>query len=256
MILHGRTRTLIVDDDKEGVSKLQGLLAAEHDVEIVGSSANGTDAVRKIRSLDPDLVFLDAELPLLSGFQVIQHVGLQEMPVTIFVTENDEFALRAFDAQAADFLLKPFDHPRFTTALDRARSLIRLRQQHGLEQTLDHLLQTYSRAPLYPDRFLVKSGTRWDVVRPHEIDWIEAADNYVTLHIGTRNVLHRNTMKSLEGRLDPMQFVRIRHSVIVNVARINRVHQWSSNGYQVVLNDGTELLSTRSYKDRIRAFFL
>ena len=250
-----RITALIVEDEPLARERLQRLLEPEPDVEVVRACDEGTDAARAIAELRPDLVFLDIQIPGIDGFEVIARVGPERMPVTVFVTALDQHAVRAFEVQALDFLLKPYDAARFAAALGRAREVIRTRRLAGFQARLQALLETV-RAPLeYPARFMVRTGGQYLFVPAAEIEWIESADNYVSLHAGKRAYLLRDTLGGMEEKLDPARFVRIRASAIVNFDFVTAMRPWSGTEYELVLRDGTRLVSSRRYRDRVRAFF-
>ena len=245
-------KALVVDDEPLGRERVRALLERERDVEVVGECEDGVDAVEAIRTLGPDLVFLDVQMPEMDGFGVVEAVGPHRMPLVVFVTAYDQYALSAFEVNAVDYLLKPFDLDRFRTALERVRA--RLQQPVGEKwaENLASMLERVRRPSVdYPDRFLVRSGRRYVFVRVDEIDWIGAADNYLELHLGKRVHLLRETMSAMEGRLDPRRFMRIHRSAIVNVDRIRAIESWGKGEYLVVLTDGTQVNSSRAYRDRI-----
>ena len=196
------------------------LLATEDWVEIAGECDNGTDAIAAIQKLKPDLVFLDVQMPGATGFDVITNVGVDRMPPVVFVTAYDRYALRAFDVHALDYLLKPFDRERFQQALSRARQHLERHDAGELERRLLELVQDLRSPPQRPERFVIKSGGRVFFVRTDEIDWIEAAGNYVKLHVGAEAHLLRETMNALEAQLDPDVFFRIHRCHIVNIERV------------------------------------
>ena len=225
-------------------------LRGEPEVEIIGECANGLEAVAAIRKLAPDLVFLDVQMPEMDGFEVIEAVGVERMPRVIFVTAYDQYTLRAFEVHALDYLLKPFDRERFLKALNHARSsLERGEFNRQLVRLLDDRLA--ARKPL--ERLVIKSGGRIYFLNVDEVDWIEAADNYVELHVGRESHLLRETVSGLAARLDPGQFMRIRHSTIVNLERVKELRPLFRGEYLIVLRDGTELNSSRRYRKNLDA---
>jgi two-component system, LytTR family, response regulator len=247
-------RVLIADDEPLAREKLSQFLARETDVEVVASCADGEQTIEAILQSKPDLAFLDVQMPGMTGFDVVAAVGARRMPVTVFVTAFDEHALAAFQAHALDYILKPYDRPRLLEVLSRAREIIRLRRQSKLVPGLLALLEGEAR-PSYPARRVVKAGGRYVVVKTDDIDWIESADNYVALHLqGGQRYLLRDTISGIEAELDPERFLRIRSSAIVNVDRVVALKPWSGTEYQIFLSDGTELLTSRRYRDRVRGF--
>ncbi len=241
-------RALIVEDEPLMRERLRGLLAEEPDVECVGECANGTEAVAAIDADRPDLVFLDVQMPGLDGFEVIEAVGVERMPATVFVTAYDRYALKAFEVQALDYLLKPFNRPRFREALGRARA--RLRQGPGpeVQELLRGLLDDVRAASRPPRRLVVRADSRITLVKPEEVDWVEAAGNYVRLHVGKDEHLLRATMDGVEAQLPAGQFVRIHRSTIVNLERIQALEPTFHGDYVIQLRDGTELPLSRTYR--------
>ncbi len=251
-----KTRTLIVDDELLGRERMRQLLQPETEVEIIGECSNGREAVTAIQEKRPDLIFLDVQMPELDGFGVLQAIGGGPMPVVVFVTAHDKFALRAFEFHAVDYLLKPFDRSRFQAALRRALDQVKQRQGGSLDQRLSNLLAEF-KAPAKPlERLAVKSSGRVVFVRIEDIDWIEAADNYVDLHVGKQSHLLREKMSVLETRLAPDKFVRISRSTIVNVERLKELQPLYHGTYAVILQDGTRLTLSRNYRDKLQQFGL
>lgn len=251
-------RVLVVDDEPLARRSLRLLLEADSEVELVGECADGHEAAEAILRDEPDLVFLDVQMPEMGGFEALEAVGSAWAPVVIFVTAYDEHALRAFEFHALDFLLKPFGDERFRTALERAKREVRRGAMAELGRTVTTLLDERS-LPLATGRqstpwrgtlrrFVLRSGGRVQFLPADEVDWIEAADYYVRLHAGGRSHLVRHTMKELERGLDPRQFVRLHRSVIANVDRIQELHEGFKGGGTAVLRDGTELSISRRRK--------
>ncbi|MEW6367579.1 MAG: LytTR family DNA-binding domain-containing protein [Acidobacteriota bacterium] len=246
-------RVLIVDDEPWACKRIAGLLKDEPSIEIVGECADGEDAIARITELSPDLVFLDVQMPGVDGFDVIEAVGPEKMPLVIFATAYDKYALRAFDAHAVDYLLKPFDEDRFQRALARARKELQggaLAAQGSLRTLLDALRSERK----YLQRLVVKSGGRVLFLKATEVDWFEAAGNYITLHVGKDEYLLRETMNGLEPKLNPDQFVRIHRSTIVNLDRVKEMHPWFQGEQVVMLKDGKQLTVGRAFRDRLRRF--
>ncbi|HEV3470417.1 MAG TPA: LytTR family DNA-binding domain-containing protein [Pyrinomonadaceae bacterium] len=257
-----KIRALVVDDEPLARKNLRVLLEADPEVELVGEAGGGAEAVRLIRERAPDLVFLDIQMPELNGFDVIERVGAERMPVIVFVTAFDRFALRAFEVHALDYLLKPFDDARFEKALRQAKLQVEQRSVKELGERLVRLLaereggaapQPAPAQPQYLTRLLIKSAGRVFFLKADEIDWIGAEDYYVKLHVGRRSHLLRETMNELEARLDPQKFLRIHRSSIVNVERIKELHQLFNGDYSVVLQDGTELKLSRSRREHLQS---
>jgi len=246
---------LIVDDEPLARERLRTLLEQDPEIEIVGECGNGRAAVSAIQKRAPRLLFLDVQMPGLDGFGVLEAVGPERMPATIFVTAYDQYALRAFDFHAVDYLLKPFDRERFEKALRHAKAQILGPAQGEIHERLWALLQGLRPAPRYLDRLLVKSSGRVFFLRAAEVDWIEAAANYVRLHAGKENHLLRETMNSIEEKLDPAQFLRIHRSSIVNIERIKEMHPWFRGDHVLILRDGTRLTLSGSYRKQFEARF-
>jgi two-component system LytT family response regulator len=247
-----KIRTLIVDDEPLARERLRKLLAAEPDLEVVGECADGHEAVDAIEREAPDLVFLDVQMPELDGFGVLAAVQGPKLPVVIFVTAYSQHALRAFEVHALDYLLKPFDRERFQTALNRARAHLERAQTGELSRRLAALLAEWKPEAKATDRLAIKVAGRVIFVRTAEIDWVEAADNYVNLHVGAEAHMLRETMASLESRLDPKRFLRISRSTIVNVDRVKELQPMFHGDYTVILRNGARLTLTRGYRDKLQ----
>lgn len=243
-------RTLVVDDEPLARDKIKGFLSEEPDIELVAECDNGLSAVSAIRDKRPDLVFLDVQMPELNGFGVLKEVGDEDAPAVIFVTAFDQYALQAFDVHAMDFLLKPFDRARFRTAVDRARSQIVGNQTGHLRDKLSALLEDLEDKK-YLDRLVVKARGRVYFLKVGDVDWIEAAANYVKLHTGMESHTVRETMSNLETRLDPNKFMRIHRSTIVNIDRIEELRQLFHGDYAVVLKGGKSLAVSRGYREKL-----
>lgn len=236
---------LIVDDEAPGRQRLRELLARDPGVASIFEAANGVAAVELIRGRRPHLVFLDVQMPTLDGLQVVEEVGVEQMPCTVFVTAYDRHALSAFDANAVDYLLKPFGDERFEIAMAKVRSRVGLQPTAGLRA----LLETHK--PL--ERLVVRQGESTRLLRCADIDWIEAAGVYVNLHTREREWLHRAPLSQLEARLDPGVFVRIHRSTIVNLERIERLEGLSHGEFEVVLKSAKRLKLSRSYRPLLEA---
>jgi two-component system LytT family response regulator len=247
-----KIRTLVVDDEPLARERLTSLLSAEADMEVVGQCRDGEEAVKAIIEDSPDLVFLDVQMPAMNGFEVIEAVGSERMPLVVFVTAYDQHALRAFQVRALDYVLKPFDRERFQEAVQRARAHIQRDETGDLGRRLLALVKDLRRDQPKTDRLVVKSGGRLFFLRADEIDWIEAAGNYVRLHVGTTSHLLRETMNAIEGRLDPEKFFRIHRSRIVNMERIQEMQPWLNGEYAVVLRTGTRLTLSRGYREKLQ----
>lgn len=246
-----RVRAVIVDDEPLPRERIATLFAGHPEVEIVAECADGAEAVRVIAELKPDLIFLDIQMPGLDGFEVLEAVDNERLPAVIFVTAFEEYAVRAFEVSAIDYLLKPIDPARFDQALGRAME----RMSIGGQSSGDLLafLARWRAQRGFASRFVVRSGGKLTFVRPHEVDWIDAAGNYVRLHSGGRQHLIRETMKSVEARLDPDVFVRVHRSAIVNIDRVASLEPYFHGEYVVLMKDGSKLTSSRSHSARLRA---
>jgi two-component system LytT family response regulator len=247
-----KIKTIIVDDEALARGRLRQLLETETDIEIVSECSHGGEAVAAIKKESPQLVFLDVQMPELDGFGVLEKIRGEAMPVVVFVTAHDKFALKAFEVHAIDYLLKPFDKERFQAALKKARTHLKQSESSGLNERLSALLADLKPEARHPDRIAVKVSGRVLLVRTAEIDWVEAADNYLSLHIGSEAHLLRETMTGLEGRLDPKQFIRISRSTMVNVERIRELQPMFHGDYVVILRDGTKLNLSRGYRDKLQ----
>ena len=244
-------RTLIVDDEPLARERIRTLLRDEPDIELIGECADGKEAVAAIQGKNPELLFLDVQMPEMDGFAVLEAVGPERVPAVVFVTAYDRYALRAFDVHALDYLLKPFDRERFQKALERARAQVGERGKLG--DRLLALLKDIKEEPKHPQRFVIKSAGRVFFLRADEINWIEAAGNYVQLHVGSATHLMRETMGGLEARLDPEKFVRIHRSAIVQVDQLKEMQPAFHGDYIVILQDGTRLNLSRSYREKLQA---
>ena len=243
-------RVAIVDDERAAREALREYLAAEADIDIVAECANGFEAVKAVANLHPDLLLLDVQMPKLDGFEVLELVG-QETAV-IFTTAYDEYALRAFEVHALDYLLKPFGRERFRETLKHARASLERRRAGDLGRRLLALVNDIKPEAPKLDRLVVKSGGRVFFLRTDDLDWIEAAGNYVRLHLGEEAHLFRETMTRMEARLDTRRFVRIHRSRIVNTERIKELQPWFNGEYVVVLRNGTRLPLSRGYRDKLQ----
>lgn len=248
----GKIRTLIVDDEPLARDRVRALIQGQSDMELVGECGDGEEALEVIRRERPDLVFLDIQMPGMDGLEMLGQLGGGVMPAVIFVTAYDRFAIRAFELHALDYLLKPFDDERFDGALDRARAWLRREAPaDDLSVRLRSMLAQLRPPPPPVERLAVKSGGRVLLLRVEEIDWVEAADNYVNLHVGSESHLLRETMNALEQRLPSDRFVRIGRSTIVNMDRIKELQPLFHGEYAVILLDGTRVTLSRTYRDKL-----
>jgi two-component system LytT family response regulator len=236
------------------------LLERDPAVEVVGEAATGAEAAELIQRVRPDVAFLDVQMPGSTGFDALRQIEPAIAPAVVFVTAYDEYALRAFEVNAVDYLLKPYDDARFAAALQRAKEEVRRRQTDAvnsrLSQLLDYLEKNHdpaAGADSPGDRILLKSSGEIFFLKADEIDWIEAEGDYMKFHVGGRAHLMRETMARLEARLDPKRFIRIHRSTIVNIDRLRKLSPSFAGEYAVILHDGTRLKLSRGYHERIAA---
>jgi len=234
--------------------RIKRFLRDETGVEIIGECGNGTDAIAAIKKESPDLVFLDIQMPEKTGFDVVKSLN-GRMPAVVFVTAYDQYALQAFDVHALDYLLKPFTRERIHRAVSRARESIESRRMGNIDERLISLIADLKQEKKYLERLVVKTTGRVFFLRTEEIDWIEAAGNYVKLHVGRETHMIRETMNGIEGKLDPDKFLRIHRSTVVHIDRIKELHPMFSGDYAVILRDGTELALSRNYRERFLELF-
>ncbi|MBM3851535.1 MAG: response regulator transcription factor [Verrucomicrobia bacterium] len=253
-------RAIIVDDEPTARRGVRLLLERDPAIELVGEAATGLEAAELIRCVRPDLAFLDVQMPGSTGFDALRQIAPAIVPAVVFVTAYDEYALRAFEVNAVDYLLKPYDDARFAAALQRAKEEVRRRQTDAvnsrLSQLLDYLEKNHQSAPGEEgpgDRILLKSSGEIFFLKADEIDWIEAEGDYMKFHVGGRAHLMRETMARLEARLDPQRFIRIHRSTIVNIDRLRKLSPSFAGEYAVILHDGTRLKLSRGYHERIAA---
>jgi two-component system LytT family response regulator len=247
-------RTLIVDDEALARRTIRDLLAGDPDIDIVGEAGSGAEAVEQIRKMRPDLLFLDIQMPGMNGFEALAQIEADQMPATIFVTAFDQFAIKAFEVHALDYLLKPFTDRRFKEALREAKGHLELkavnRLGHELLAALAQRVELSARKNCLA-RFMIKTGGRIFFVNTADVDWISADDYYIKLHVGPKCHLLRMSMNELEHKLDPTNFLRIHRSTIVNFDRIKELQQNPNGDYVVVLKTGTELKLSRSRRERL-----
>ena len=246
---------VIVDDEELARQRIKDLLESHPAVRVVEECRTGREAVDSISKKRPDLVFLDINMPDLDGFGVIEEVGRERMPAVIFVTAYDQYAVRAFEASAIDYLLKPFDQARFHQAVERALDRYRSEQVGELGERMEKLLglgQLRSRPEpargTLSDRMVVRQSGTVHLVRVDEIDWIESARNYVKIRCGEETFTMRDTLSNVEARLDPERFLRIHRSTLVNLDRIRRIEPGYGSESRVELEDGTRLVVSRAYR--------
>jgi len=251
MSLGNKIRALIVDDEELARQIIREMLKPHPEIEIIGECANGFEAVRTVSELNPDLIFLDIQMPKLDGFEVLELIGTEVC--VIFVTAYDEHALRAFEVHAVDYLLKPFRAERFEAALERARQ--RIGEKSSPAKSLSPAdLQTATRGPgQYAERIVVKDGTRVQIIPVSKLDYVEAQDDYIAVASQGKKHLKQQTISSIEASLDPKNFIRIHRSYLVNLERVTRLEPYGKDSHLVILNDGTRLPVSRAGHARLKA---
>jgi len=245
-------RALIVDDEPLARRAIRRFLGKHAGVDVIGECGDGESAVGALREGKTDLVFLDVQMPAMDGFQVLTEVGANHMPVTIFVTAYDRYALRAFDANAIDYLLKPVGKDRFDRALTRAKRRIAGELKHDEVQRIISSLERLNAVHNYPERLAIPKNGRVQFVATKDIDWIEAEGNYARLHVGNQEHEFRETLANLEEKLNPAEFLRIHRSTIVNIQRIKEIQAWFHGHHRVLLENGAELRMSRYQREIAR----
>ena len=248
-----KIRTVIIDDEPLAREGVRMLLEEDAEISVVAECAGGREALAAISEKEPDLIFLDVQMPEISGFEVLEAVGAEHAPQVIFVTAYDKYALQAFEAHALDYLLKPFTVKRFKEALKRAKRQIQNEQNGELNRKLATLLEDLKPQTNYLERIVVKNAGRVSFVSVEEISWIEAAESYVRFHVGEgKSYLIRGAISRLEAQLDPARFLRIHRSIIVSIKHIKEMQPLFHGDYEIVLKDGTKLTSSRSNRDKLQ----
>ena len=242
---------LVVDDEPLARQGIRRLLEADPEVEIIGECADGSEAIEAIRDKRPDIVCLDVQMPECDGFQVLEAIDEESMPIVIFITAYDQHAVRAFEVHALDYLLKPFEDERFSEALQRAKSQIAQEKTGETVQKIARMLTAVRGGEARHDRIMVKSAVHITFLRVKEIDWVEAQGDYVSLHCQGKKHLIREKISDMEEQLPPDGFTRIHRSTLVNVARIKEMQPLFHGDYTVVLLDGTRLTMSRSFRDKV-----
>ncbi len=251
-----KIRTLIVDDEPLARERLRGMLKDDPAVEIVGECGNGTDAIAIIKSVALDLIFLDMQMPGCDGLQVLASVPAENRPAVIFATAHERFALDAFEVQAVDYLLKPFDRERLQVAVRRAQDQLRLQRTTDSERKSDDAFASVENAaaPKKNERLTVKADGRLVFLKAEEIVWVEAADNYAVLHLVSGRLMLRETMAALETRLGSVSFARVNRSAIVHLDQIKELQPALHGDYTVLLRDGTKLPLSRNLRGKLDKF--
>ncbi|MBP6672194.1 MAG: response regulator transcription factor [Bacteroidetes bacterium] len=243
-------RAIIVDDEPLAREKVQLFARDAHDIEIIDTCANGFEALTSFQKNRPDLIFLDIQMPEMNGFEFLQQIGPEHYPGIIFITAYDEFALKAFEFHALDYLLKPYDRERFNKAVDHARHSLRSKPlTDDSDEQLKALLHSMMNPSSVLERLIVKTGGRVVFLRIEEIDWMEAAGNYVKLHTGNESHLVRETMNNLEQQLPPSKFIRVHRSTIVNIEKIKELQPYFNGEYKVILHNNTHIIMSRGFKE-------
>jgi two-component system, LytTR family, response regulator len=250
-----KLKVLIVDDERPARTKVRRFISADADVGQIFEAPDGVRAVDVIREESPDLVFLDVQMPGLDGFGVVEALASDALPHVVFVTAFDDYAVRAFDVHAVDYVMKPFDAERLSRALERAKAAIASRRDGGEAARMERLLADYRRErPERLERLLVQGAERSVLLPLTRVDRLESSRNYVVLHAGRESFRVRSTLDRLEQRLDPRRFVRVSRTAIVNVDRVAELKPWSHGDWVVVLSDGAKLRLTRTFRDRLERF--
>lgn len=247
-------KVLIVDDEPLARDRIRELLRSDRDIEVVAEARNGVEAIEAVRRHAPEIVFLDVQMPDMDGFEVLNSLGPDSMPLIIFVTAYDQHAIRAFDVNAIDYLMKPFDRKRFAKALDHAKAHLKRPTDDDETRRLVRLLEEFRSRPKYLERFAIKTGEKVLFVRAEEVDSMEAEGNYVRLKIGNVSYLVRDTINNIESQIDPRTFVRIHRSTIVNMNRVKELQTWARGEYRVVLHGGTSYTLSRGYREHFETF--
>jgi two-component system LytT family response regulator len=248
-------RALIVDDEPLAREGIRQLLRQEPDIEICGECSDGLEGIGEIERKRPDLLFLDVQMPEIDGFEVLDSLHVDRLPAVIFVTAYDQYAVRAFDVHAVDYLLKPLDQKRFREALDRARRQRAHEKQEEVVESLRALLKEARLRRKFVERFVARSVGKIQIVRATDVDWIDADADYACLHCQGKKHLIRQTMNSLERQLDPERFMRIHRSSIVNLDRVKELQTLSHGDCILLLEDGTRLTMSRTYRERFDRMF-
>jgi two-component system LytT family response regulator len=247
-----RIRALVVDDEPLARAMIREMLESDSEVEIVGECANGREAVETIKSAAPDIVFLDIQMPEIGGFEVLESLDSNAHPYVIFVTAYDQYAVRAFEVHALDYLLKPFDRERFEGAWQRAKSQIKLNRTSRRDQDIIALLEELKAGPRYLERLVIKNGGRVFFLHVQDVHCIEAEGNYVRVYDNQKGYLLRETISSLEEQLDPKQFLRIHRSAIVKIDRIKEMQPWFHGEYRIIMENGKQLALSRNYRANLQ----
>ena len=247
-----RIRALVVDDEPLARAMIREMLESDSEAEIIAECANGREAVDAIKSSAPDVVFLDIQMPEIGGFEVLESLDADSHPYVIFVTAYDQYAVRAFEVHALDYLLKPFDRERFDGAWQRAKSQIKVDRTNRRDQDIIALLEELKAGPRYLERLVIKNGGRVFFLHVQDVYCIEAEGNYVRVYDHQKGYLLRETISSLEEQLDPKQFLRIHRSAIVKIDRIKEMQPWFHGEYRIIMENGKQLALSRNYRSNLQ----
>jgi two-component system LytT family response regulator len=248
-------RVLLFADHSAALDCLREVLQTYPEITIVGACASGIEAINFVKQQAIDLIILDVEAEDSEGLAALEILSAGQLPQVIFVTSNELFAVRAFEFNTVDYLLKPLDRERFDKALTRARKQLLDASSNRLRQQIYAILKTLDHKPDYAERFLIKNNGHILFIKTDNIDWIEAEGNYVRLHSGKEAHLLRDTISALEGQLDPKKFLRVHRSTIVNLDRVKEMHSWFHGDYRIIMQCGAELMLSRNYRDRLNGLF-
>ena len=250
--MNEKITALIVDDEPLARKFIRRMLENDRSIEIVGECGNGKEAVAAVLEKKPDLVFLDIQMPEMDGFTMIETLGIENLPTVVFVTAYEQYAIRAFEIHALDYLLKPFDQARFEKAMKHVREKFADQRQNETEQKqIAALLENVKQKPRFLDRLVIKADGRIIFLKTEDIDWIQADDKYVHLHAGNKSHLVRQTLGAMEAQLDTQKFIRVHRSAIVNIGRIKELQPMFTGEHTIILENGTKLTLSRSYKNKL-----
>lgn len=247
-------KTLLVDDEKHARDRLGYMLKEQQGIDLIGVCKNGIEAIREIEKQKPDLLFLDIEMPEVNGFDVISNIEVDTMPFVIFVTAFSEYAVKAFEVNALDYIHKPFDKERLSRAIDKAKTALESYDEKKMREKLEQLINSEPVKEDIIERFVIKSGSNIYIVKTEDVLWIEAAGNYVNIITNNKKHLLRSTMSGLINRLDEDIFYQIHRSTIVNLNVVERIEESNYGDYKVILKGGEELKMSRNYKSLIKSF--
>lgn len=249
-----KIKAIIVDDEPLACKRIKKLLSEDKDVDIVAICENGKQAIEEIHNKEPDLLFLDIQMPEISGFDVLNNINDDIMPAIIFVTAYDEYAIKAFEVHALDYLMKPFKKERFQESLERAKTTLAQGDQNSLDTKIENLLQYLDPKHQPLTRLLVKSSDQYFFLDEDDVDWIESEGNYVRIHTKKKDYLIRETMKNMEKKLNPDLFFRIHRSTIINVEKVKELEPWFHGDYKVTMYNGKKLTMSRNYKELMKRY--